>query len=218
MTSRERFLATVRGRLSGGLPANPLRPIGEHGASAPAVDYAADLADLPAAFAAAATAAGAEVHRLDGEAALRRLLAELRDGGVATAICSRDPETAGVPALLTAAGIDVLPTGDRDAAAAADLGVTGAAYGIALTGSLVCDSTRAGTRLASLLPPTHLALLDAAALLATPGELLRDLAGRFPGGLGSNLVFVTGHSRSADIELHMTPGVHGPRRVVVALR
>lgn len=97
---------------------------------------------------------------------------------------------------------------------AADLGVTGAVCGIALTGTIVVDSSRAGGRLASLLPPLHLALLPIDAMVADAGEVLRALPAR---RLPSNLVFVTGPSKSADTELVLTVGVHGPRKVVVAL-
>jgi len=219
VTDRDRFLTTVRDRLAGGLPGNPLRPFAPAGDTTPEITYTVDVGDPVAAFTAAATAMGSEVVDLHEDAGLHPVLATLQhDGGVRTAIVSDDPECGPVPGLLTQLGIDRLPSGDPDAAARADLGVTGASHGIALTGSLVVDSRRAGTRLASLLPPTHLAILERANLLPTPGALLRHLDDHVPDGLPSNLVLITGHSRSADIELQLTPGVHGPRRLIVALR
>lgn len=218
MVDRDAFLATVRDRIGAGLPTNLLRPLHPTAGSTPEITYTPDLTDHLAAFTTAATAAGAEVHRLDDLDAVRDLLARLRDeDGVATAVVSHDPEVEAVPDVLAELGIEPVTVGDADAAAAADLGVTGAAFGIALTGSVVVDSRRAGTRLASLLPPTHVVLLDRSRLLPTPGALLRHLDRHLPDGLPSNLVFVTGHSRSADIELRLTPGVHGPRRVVIGL-
>lgn len=219
MTDRERFLAAVRDRLAGGLPTNPLRPLAAVDGTTADIDYTVDLGDPFAVFTSAATSVGVEVVVLDGDDALGAVLANLYDDdGARTAIVSDDPECAAVPALLDQLDIEHLPSSNHEAAAGADLGITGASHGIALTGSIVVDSRRAGTRLASLLPPTHLAILERTNILPTPGALLRHLDDHVPDGLPSNLVLITGHSRSADIELQLTPGVHGPRRVIVALR
>lgn len=97
----------------------------------------------------------------------------------------------------------------------ATAGITGAVAGLADTGSLALVSSPTRPRLASLLPPTHIALLKTSELFPTMAsffaaqpEILRD---------ASNLVFVTGPSRSADIELTLTRGVHGPKFVHVVL-
>jgi L-lactate dehydrogenase complex protein LldG len=111
----------------------------------------------------------------------------------------------------------VRPSDGPQVSAAVDLGVTGAAYGIALTGSVVVAADRAGCRTASLLPPVHVAIVRVGRLLATPEELFRHLPRRFPDGMPSNLVLITGPSRSADIELQLTLGVHGPRALWVVL-
>jgi L-lactate dehydrogenase complex protein LldG len=70
-------------------------------------------------------------------------------------------------------------------------------------------------RLASLLPPVHVALVSKRALYPTMAaffsahpNIVRE---------GSNLVFITGPSRTADIEQTLTLGVHGPRQVHVVL-
>lgn len=91
----------------------------------------------------------------------------------------------------------------------ASAGITGAFAGLADTGSLALVTGPTRSRLASLLPPTHIALLPAArivpnmaALFAANPDITRA---------GSNLVFVTGPSRTADIELTLTRGVHGPK-------
>jgi L-lactate utilization protein LutC len=133
-------------------------------------------------------------------------------------VISDDPECEGVAQILASLGVEVLPVGDPAVVATADLGVTGALCGVALTGSLVVDSRRAHTRLASLLPEVHLVLLLRERIAPTPGDVFRQLTHWLPEGLPSNLVFITGPSRSADIELEITVGVHGPRRVLIALR
>lgn len=94
-------------------------------------------------------------------------------------------------------------------------GITGALGGLADTGSLALVSSASRPRLASLLPPTHIALLptsrlfpDMASFFAANPDVTRE---------ASNLVFVTGPSRTADIELTLQRGVHGPKFVHVLL-
>ena len=95
------------------------------------------------------------------------------------------------------------------------LGLTGADAGLAETGSVVLASGPGRSRLASLLVPVHVAVLhvdrlvnDVAVLLATRPDLV---------AAGSNLVAITGPSRTADIEHTLSRGVHGPGEVHVIL-
>ncbi len=98
----------------------------------------------------------------------------------------------------------------------ADLGFSSAQWGIAETGSLVLLSDRERHRLVSLVPPIHVALLEAQAILPTLGEALG--AARAEGSLaGRTITIVTGPSRTADIELTLVVGVHGPRELQVLL-
>ena len=98
--------------------------------------------------------------------------------------------------------------------ALADVGLTGAAYGVANTGTLVLTSD-AG-RKASLLPMTHVALLRVSQLVPTMAEAVER--GTVDGdALPSAWVQATGPSRTADIELTLTTGVHGPGVVHVIL-
>jgi L-lactate dehydrogenase complex protein LldG len=97
----------------------------------------------------------------------------------------------------------------------ASVGITGALAGLADTGSLALLSAPARARLASLLPPIHIALLSTASLYPTMASFFA--AHPNVARESSNLVFVTGPSRTADIELTLTRGVHGPREVHVVL-
>jgi L-lactate dehydrogenase complex protein LldG len=114
-------------------------------------------------------------------------------------------------------GVSVLVRGpdrqDRDALVAADLGVTVAAHALADTGTLVVFASAGEHRLDSLLPPVHVALLAATTIVAGLGEAVEALrrASRFDAH--SAITFIRGPSRTADIELTLTVGVHGPRRV-----
>lgn len=216
MTSRAAFLSVVRERLGRTAFQGDIRPIIPT-PNGP-IRYAIDLSDLEESFLEAAARAGAEPvggPEADLSSIIGRIIDELAP---VRAVVSEDPECDGIAAMLASAGVEMLETNDPAILATADLGVTGAIAGIALTGTLVVSSGGARTRLASLLPEVHLALVRADLIVETPGDLLRDLSSRFPEGLPSNLVLVTGPSRSADIELVITIGVHGPRRVLIALR
>jgi L-lactate dehydrogenase complex protein LldG len=99
--------------------------------------------------------------------------------------------------------------------AALPLGVTGADAGLAITGSIVLATGPGRSRMASLLVPVHVAVLrverlvdSIATLLATRPDLVTA---------GSNLVAITGPSRTADIEHTLSRGVHGPGEVHVIL-
>ncbi|MDI3298559.1 MAG: LUD domain-containing protein [Bacillota bacterium] len=107
----------------------------------------------------------------------------------------------------------------RGIAARAALGVTGAAWAVAETGTLALYSGRGTGRLVSLLPPAHLAVLRRSRLVATVGEGFRMLAGEEArrGDLPSAVNLVSGPSMSADIEGELTTGVHGPARVAVVI-
>jgi len=210
---RDAFLARARGA---GRP-HSFRPTVEL-FRVPSAAPSRPVTDLADRFAESATAVGAHVRRADASTSVVDVLAEVcATEGVRTAVVSRDPECEGVGAVLTSRGIAVRAADGPAASAAVDLGVTGAAYGVALTGSVVVAADRAGCRTASLLPPVHVAIVRVGRLLATPEELFRHLPRRFPDGMPSNLVLITGPSRSADIELQLTLGVHGPRSLWVIL-
>ena len=102
----------------------------------------------------------------------------------------------------------------------ADVGLTGTDYALAETGSLVILPRRGLSRLVSLVPPVHIALVRPEEVLETLHDLflLRRLEYKRSGGeMGSYLNFITGPSRTADIEMTIVQGVHGPRAVHLIL-
>lgn len=108
----------------------------------------------------------------------------------------------------------------RARAAQAGMGVTGADYAIAETGSVVLLGQRGTSRLVSLLPPIHVALVLPRQILDSLEDLFVLRRSAYYGGghdMGSYLNFITGPSRTADIEQKLIVGVHGPREAHLVL-
>jgi len=103
---------------------------------------------------------------------------------------------------------------------AAGIGITGADYALAETGTVVLLARQGMGRLVSLVPPVHVALVQPQDVLETLDDffLLRRLQYHREGGeMGSYLNFITGPSRTADIEQALVVGVHGPKEVHLVL-
>lgn len=96
-------------------------------------------------------------------------------------------------------------------------GITGVEAAFASTGSIVVSSGPTTNRVASLLPFRHLVLIPFASLYPTPESWLqtRREAGALIDWLreNANLTLISGPSKSADIEMNLTLGVHGPKFV-----
>lgn len=123
----------------------------------------------------------------------------------------------GMAALLQQAGCEVIADDFRRRAPVAAAGVTGANFGLADTGTVVLESTDEAVRLATTLPERHFVLLDPRKILpdgpaAVPYlRRFRELSPRH------FLAYITGPSRTADIERVLTIGVHGPRELHILL-
>jgi L-lactate utilization protein LutC len=93
-----------------------------------------------------------------------------------------------------------------------DVGISTAQAGIAETGTLILDSACERHRLVSLAPPVHIAIINASAIVATLADALTLLQ---KAEISPAITFITGPSRTADIELTLTIGVHGPQELYV---
>lgn len=156
-------------------------------------------------FTKAATAIAAKCIRVPRETLEEAVAAHLRTVSVKRVVCWSE--------RVSLAGFE------RCAPADADCGITDAEWGIASTGTLVLPMRPASPRSASLLPSIHLAILDAERILPNEpsailhiGETYMKRADR-----PSSVVLVTGPSRTADIELNLVLGVHGPRELHIVL-
>lgn len=220
--SRESFLARVHAAANAG---RAFRVDSKIDAAA-RVGYAGAGEDPVARFLAEFEAVGGHAERVPdiGEAgnALRRLLRQFRPR---SALCWRSTllDRIGLEQLLVELEIERLdyaalaqrPTADqREAMLAAEIGVSSVSFAVAETGSLVVGSRPGQERLASLAPPAHIAVLEAADLLPDLFDLFDRLACQ-PEPLPSNLALITGPSKTGDLELTLTTGVHGPGAVHV---
>ncbi len=221
--NRRTYLDNVRHSLQKGyLPMAP--------SQAPAVlSFSSfDPYDLAAHFTAHALAGKSEVHQVTSHAAGCQRVCDILAQHQATRFMSWNDEFIPIQGLNTElvqrgferqdSTIPNEPANRREthlALSDVPIGLTGAIAGLADTGSVVVSCGDGRGRLASLLPPIHIAVLETRLLFPCIAHFVQvhpDAAKRT-----SNLVFITGPSRSADIEQTMTLGAHGPKELHVIL-
>lgn len=95
-------------------------------------------------------------------------------------------------------------------AAGADIGIVMVDHAVAYTGSLVVTSAPTKGRSVSLLPTTLIAIIPVERMKTSLGEVLRPFDDLEMTDMPAGIHFISGPSRSADIENDLTIGVHGP--------
>ena len=95
-------------------------------------------------------------------------------------------------------------------------GITTTRGAIADTGALILWPTAEEPRLISLVPPVHIAVLDAENIYPSFAEAMARQ--QWPQGMPTNALLVSGPSKTADIEFTLVFGVHGPKELVVIVR
>jgi L-lactate utilization protein LutC len=98
------------------------------------------------------------------------------------------------------------------------VGVTAADYAIAETGTIVLSNDEPSALLVSLLPPVHIAVLRSSQISASLDEVISKLSTERisrgdPGGPSRSITLITGPSRTSDVELVLSIGVHGPKEL-----
>lgn len=93
---------------------------------------------------------------------------------------------------------------------ACNIGITSVDLAIAETGTLLVCARPGQERLASLLPPMHVAIVERSQIVPDLLDAFRILHERGVQNLPSNITLITGPSKTGDIELQLTTGVHGP--------
>lgn len=125
----------------------------------------------------------------------------------------------GIKDTLKEKGLKVVTVKNKTSLATADIGITEADYAIADTGTLVLLTDSKRPRGVSLVPPIHLAVVKPENIVNNINDLFIILKDRIDTSqeMKSCMTFITGPSRTADIELNLTLGVHGPKELYVLL-
>lgn len=97
-----------------------------------------------------------------------------------------------------------------------DAGITSVRAGVAETGAVVLWPTSYEPRLMSLVPPVHVAVLDADTIYNSLAEMMA--VERWADGMPTNALLISGPSKTADIEFTLVFGVHGPKELVLLIR
>jgi len=185
MSSRETILSSIRKNLAASPPGESSRPV-----------FPVSVAPAPA--------------------SLVDLFKENVESVNGHCIVTRDPSNA-VTRIITDLGAQKIAVSDAPPAADKifefEVGITNAQAAIADTGTLVLDSARERHRLISLVPPVHIAIVNASSIFQTLAEALAFIHQN--GEISPAVTFITGPSRTADIELTLAIGVHGPQELYV---
>jgi L-lactate dehydrogenase complex protein LldG len=128
-------------------------------------------------------------------------------------------EKVGLYKGLKAAGLEVRKWGEMtlDEVYDADCGVTDVYCAVAETGSLVIRSSPEHGRALSLVPNVHVAILEPKNFVADLVDLFEKMKADRVAEAGGATHIITGPSKTADIEMNLVVGVHGPRIVQLFL-
>jgi L-lactate dehydrogenase complex protein LldG len=208
VTTQEEFIGRIRAGLEG---------VDRRDVAIPN-DWMPEIDDLEARFELELTAVHGTFHAAARSRAGETLRTILDSYDRPSVVLTREPEVpADAPAAVERAGGELLwwPEAGRDGCERAMVGVTGAQWAVAETGSVLISSAPPGGRAPSLLTRAHVAFVSLARLIPTVADLFVRIAEM--GTLPSNLVVVTGPSKSADIENQLVRGVHAPGDMHVVL-
>jgi L-lactate dehydrogenase complex protein LldG len=165
---------------------------------------------LPDRFEAEWTALGGHVTRCTTETLAEEIITLLAEDGVDELVAwEADQLPAGIAAALSQAGIRLIHESNPEV----ETGLTGALGAVASTGTLILTSGPGRPQTASLLPKRHIAILSEERIYENLPKAfdLEEI------GEASSVALISGPSRTADIEMTLTIGVHGPGEVRVFL-
>ncbi len=118
---------------------------------------------------------------------------------------------------LKEAGVDVYSGNFREAGQVVDGGVTFCNFCMADSGTVVLDSTDEDVRLATTLPEKHFVIVDPTTILKDNLAAVGPMNTLHTGNKPIFVAYITGPSRTADIERVLTIGCHGPRELHIIL-
>lgn len=174
----------------------------------------------PEVFAERATAAGAQVEKVDSLTEVQIRLAELiKEGSLQKIIVADEAAVTGIDweQITVETGCEIQfssgLSGDdyRHFAVSADLGITGCQYAISETGTVVLKHSHVNERLVSHAPNHYVCIVKREQILNNRFAL----AAAIEGDQSAAWTMVTGVSRTADVALQVVLGMHGPRKVTI---
>lgn len=154
------------------------------------------------------------------EAASRELAALAREEAWRTIFTHRGTLTQAICPHLEDAGVSLRSTDsgyEKDDLEAADAGITECEALVAQTGSILVSSSSSGGRVLSVLVPHHIVLATTSQITRDLAAALRRLRQNHDNLLPRWFSFITGPSRTGDIERILVLGAHGPKRLTVLL-
>jgi L-lactate dehydrogenase complex protein LldG len=208
-SAREQILKTLRSASTASGPRLPKPHLPDVMTSATA--DTAPFAERLSTFTAALDKLGAPVEVAANLDAASQLVQAVLSKHQATSLALSDATEVLTLAAQLPKTIERIPhDAPREALLRSHAGLSTVQWAIAETGTLALASSQERHRLASLLPDVHIALVPAARLLATLGDAFARLTtNHVP--TANTITFITGPSRTADIELELVVGVHGPK-------
>lgn len=225
MSERENILGRIREALQTKAPLPGSHgTVGQHAPTEPPVRHAREwlpsVGPSPAEqfelFARNAADLRADFQLLAGRDELKAALAKIRDVEKWQRIASHDGELShfasrslALPILVTDKGYDV------QAMEKCDAGITECDALIAQTGGVAVTSRSAGGRALSVLPPHHVVLARREQLVADLPAAFELLQRKYAPDFPSMISFITGPSRTGDIERILVLGAHGPRKLTI---
>lgn len=176
------------------------------------------------------TALSGEVFPVRGAAAARKKVLQLLAQHEAKRILAWDfahIPLDGLEAAIREAGIEIVQPNTRDetrmdvlsASIEAQVGLTGADAAAATTGTLVFTTAPGKGRIPTVLAPVHIAVITLDQIVPRlESWLAAQRASGLPLRNRANLCFISGPSRTGDIEMQLILGVHGPGKVQVVVK
>lgn len=167
-------------------------------------------------FIEAAKRVGAEVHQYEDITAAADYIENIVDG------ISLVPQTPlalkyNLNKVLSDKNIDIYSGNFRNAGQVVGGGITFSNFALADSGTVVLESTDENIRLATTLSEKHFVIVDPATILEDNLSAVEPMTELHQGNEGKFVAYITGPSRTADIERVLTIGCHGPRELHILL-
>lgn len=169
-----------------------------------------------ASFMEAARRVGAEVNQLESTGDAAAYIAA-KSSGTTLVPQTLLTEKTNLHATLKEAGVEVYEGNFRNAGNVPAAGVTFCNFAMADTGTVVLESTDENIRLATTLPELHFVIVDPETILEDNLAAVAPMTSLHTGSEPKFVAYITGPSRTADIERVLTIGCHGPRELHILL-